>query len=126
VGSAATDMGNAQIAWVDKTHELGRLVIQQGVAANGIAGRAPGLRKAGRDMRLVLEGRRSIASMTVGAAESNRVLVMRIVRVSMTAQAAVALCRRLGARLPQEIHSAQFRRQRVGFAAGRRRKRLLF
>src|SRR5205807_8213149 len=87
VGGAATDMGHAQIAGIDKAHELGRLMIEQRIAADRIGRRPPGVGEARRNVSLILEATGRVPAVSLGSAEPDGFFVMRIMSALMAARA---------------------------------------
>src|SRR5207248_9930837 len=88
---AATDVGDAEIAGVDEADELGRLVVEQGVGPDRVAGAGPGVGEARPDVGAVDVGAAGVAAVAVGAAELDGFLEVRIETVLVTGDAAGAL-----------------------------------
>ena len=68
-GGAATDVGHAQVAWVDKADKLRAFVIEQCVRADRIGGRLPGAGKARQHVSLFLQGTIRITPVAIATAE---------------------------------------------------------
>ncbi len=118
---AAGRLGDAQIARIEEADELGRLVIQQGVRPDRVARGRPVLREAGMDVGLFSGRCAGIAAVAIGASESHDGLAidplgMHVADVGVAQHAALALGRRVGFRLPQQV----VRRGAWQYRAGRR------
>src|SRR5262249_31816021 len=88
---AAGDVGNAQVAGVDEAADLRRVVVEQGVGADGVGRGAPGVGEARGDVGPFLGDGTGVAAVAVAAAEATRLLEVRVAGTFVALQAAGAL-----------------------------------
>ncbi len=68
----AAHVRHAEIARIDESDELGRLVVQKRVGADRLGTGGPGVGEAGKDVRAFLRISRRIAAVAIAAAQPDR------------------------------------------------------
>ena len=97
---ATRDVCDTKIAGIGKSHELGTLMIEQGITSNGIRRSAPHLGIAWLNVGALLGEVVRVSTMAVGATDRDRVGWMHAAHVGVALNTGSAFGIRLLLRLP--------------------------
>jgi hypothetical protein len=103
VALSTGDVSDSQVTGVHEPNELRRLMIQQCVTADWIGRSLPSFRVSWPDVRLLNVTRHSVATMTIGAPDLDRVDRVHVPNIGMARNATVAFKLSIASGLTNQI-----------------------